>query len=563
MKDTFHIVPSSYDDDGFPVWRTPLTPAKNTTRAMILAPPDHVIPVIFVPGVMGSNLKLVAGIGGVKNAGEFAWRPDQAGGAEAVLDAATRQLLLNPNNTKIDSRFIVDKKKDVTLPHNMSLKCVESRGWGSVYWKSYGAMLMYLESLLNLPCFYDPDQDKVLINALFRSLIDVGITLPGKPSLKLEKTELEKMSDYWFPMHAFGYNWLQSNGDAGISLANEIRRIKLFYQEKMRLPDACKKVILITHSMGGLVARAAAHPDIGKAENNILGIIHGVMPAIGAAAAYKRMRTGFEHGEIDWFSMGSVKSQLGGQAVAGRNGRDVTAVLGHAPGGLQLLPNKAYTPEGWLKMTGIEAQPYTVPINGNPYDSIYREQKKWWRLINPEWLDPAMLFEQAGPRSAWDSFNRALTKAETFHGKLGHHYHPNTYCFHGEDAKHRPSYGMVIWKKAGSSYQGIFSAVGNAETNVNLMKNGMAFQRADDATGHVAAELNRTVLAFEMAEALEAGDGTVSVISGAAPYRFASSCVRTQLSVVGIDHQGAYSTDNEIVMDFIAYSICKIVKEAV
>ncbi len=564
MKDTFHIVPSSYDDDGFPVWRTPLTPAKNTTRAMILAPPDHVIPVIFVPGVMGSNLKVVRAISNIKrNPDDIAWRPDLAGIQNAALTAATRQQLLDATNTLVDKRVVIGGKCSISPPHGMSLKCAESRGWGSIYWKSYGDMLMHLESLLNLPCFYDPAIDKVLVNALFSPLTEQGIALPGQQVLKLARAELEHMSEYWFPIHAVGYNWLQSNEDGGIYLASEINRIKNFYQQKLKHPAACQKVILITHSMGGLVARAAIHPDIGKAEANVLGIVHGVMPAIGAAAAYKRMRTGFEHGEIDWFSMGSVTSQLGAQAVAGRNGRDVTAVLGHSPGGLQLLPNKAYLPEGWLKMTGIDAQPYVVPMNGNPYDAIYREQRKWWRLINPEWLDPAAMFEQTGTRSAWGSFNKALTIAEKFHEKLSHHYHPNTYCFHGVDAKRHPSYETVVWEKAGFTYQGVFSKIGNPSTNSDLMKNGSAFERGDDTTGHAAAELNKIVLAFSMAEATEAGDGTVSVISGAAPHRFAPACIHAQLAISGIDHQGAYSVSNQNVMNFIAYSICKIVKDAI
>ncbi|MES2742427.1 MAG: hypothetical protein V4754_15965 [Pseudomonadota bacterium] len=563
MKDAYHIVPMAYDDDGFPVWSTPLTPSQNPKKAMVLAMPDHVIPVIFIPGIMGSNLKVTQNISKIKiDAGAIAWRPDGAGLKNARLTAATRQLLLDPENTTVDTRINVDGTSYVTPFPGMSLKCAELRGWGGIYWKSYGGVIQYMNNTLNNPCFYDPSMDKVVTNGIFKGLADKGINSPGRPQLKLDANEIAHMSEFWYPIHAFGYNWLQSNEIAGKSLANEIQRIKSFYQTKLKHAAACQKVILITHSMGGLVARAAVHPNIGAADSDVLGIIHGVMPAIGAAAAYKRMRTGFERGEIDWLSLGNIKAEMGGQAVAGRNGRDVTAVLGHSPGGLQLLPNKTYHSEGWLKMGGVENNPYVLPMLGNPYTSIYGEQKKWWRLINPEWLDPAENFSTNKDRSAWGSFVAALALAENFHEKLGHHYHHNTFVFHGADAQLHPSYGTVTWEKAGSMHQGIFSAIPNASTNINLMKDGFAFIRGDDAQGIVTAELNHAVLAFSMTKGRDAGDGTVPAISGAAPQRYAPACVQAQLAVTGIDHQGAYDTNNAIVMDFIAYSVCKIAKDA-
>lgn len=561
MKDVFHVVPQSYDDEGFPVWQTPLTPTRNTKRAMVLGPPDHVIPVIFVPGIMGSNLKIARANPAIdKRIEDIAWRPDFAGAANALQSAATRQQLLNPRNTLVDTRVTVNGKCSISPPSGMSLKCAEFRGWGSIYWQSYGDVLMHLENVLNLPCFYEPELDRVVINAQLLSLIESGIAAPGQGQLKLQRSDLERMSEYWFPVHAFGYNWLQSNEIAGILLAKEIKRIIEFYQRKLKYTGACQTVILITHSMGGLVARAAVHPMIGNVEANVLGVLHGVMPAIGAAAAYKRMRTGFEHGEIDWFSLGSVKAELGGQAVAGRNGRDVTAVLGHSPGGLQLLPNKAYQPEGWLKMTGVESQPYVVAMNRDPYATIYREQNKWWKLIVPWWLDPANIFASDPNKSAWDSYDRALTQAEHFHDKLGHHYHPNTYCFYGADAVQHPSYGAVTWTKAGYLSQGGYSPGRNPTTNAEIMKNGVAY--SEDATGIATAKLNYVTLAFEMTKGRDPGDGTVPSVSGAAPQQYSPGRIRTQLAVTGIDHQGAYRTTNQTVMNFMAYSVCKIAEAA-
>ncbi|MFX5747526.1 hypothetical protein ABTE19_21620, partial [Acinetobacter baumannii] len=77
--------------------------------------------------------------------------------------------------------------------------------------------------------------------------------------------------------------------------------------------------------MGGLVARACAQlPEMAE---RILGVVHGVMPALGAPATYKRIRAGFEGA---------------GQVVLGRNAAECTAVMANAPGPLELLPTAQY-----------------------------------------------------------------------------------------------------------------------------------------------------------------------------------------------------------------------------
>lgn len=86
--------------------------------------------------------------------------------------------------------------------------------------------------------------------------------------------------------------------------------------------------ILVTHSMGGLVARAAM--KLSGAEGQVFGVVHGVQPAYGAPAAYMRMKAGFEGSDIT----GRIASRF-----LGPTGRDVTALLANAIGGLELLPD--------------------------------------------------------------------------------------------------------------------------------------------------------------------------------------------------------------------------------
>jgi pimeloyl-ACP methyl ester carboxylesterase len=72
-----------------------------------------------------------------------------------------------------------------------------------------------------------------------------------------------------------GYNWLRCNSEAAARLAQKIDT--WIAEWKARPGYQCDKVILISHSMGGLVCRAYArqHPD------KVLGVIHGVQPAVG------------------------------------------------------------------------------------------------------------------------------------------------------------------------------------------------------------------------------------------------------------------------------------------
>jgi pimeloyl-ACP methyl ester carboxylesterase len=78
-----------------------------------------------------------------------------------------------------------------------------------------------------------------------------------------------------FPVYAFGYNWTDSNENCGKKLAARIQEV---IKEAKQVTGLCEKVILITHSMGGLVARWAS--EVAGAQGSILGIIHGVQPAL-------------------------------------------------------------------------------------------------------------------------------------------------------------------------------------------------------------------------------------------------------------------------------------------
>ena len=103
----------------------------------------------------------------------------------------------------------------------------------------------------------------------------------------LTDDEFRRLGDYYYPVWACGYNWLDSNEVAADRLIKRINEVMDWYKKgKYWIPMG--KVIVVTHSMGGLVARRAAQ----KAGDNILGVVHSVLPVGGAPVVYRRFRGG-------------------------------------------------------------------------------------------------------------------------------------------------------------------------------------------------------------------------------------------------------------------------------
>lgn len=250
---------------------------------------------------------------------------------------------------------------------------------------------------------------------------------------------LAKLFD--FPVYAVGYNWMDDPENAGKWIA---QKISDFISEAKSVTGACEKVILITHSMGGIVSRAAS--ELCGAHDSILGIVHGVQPVTGSPAAYWRMKAGFESGgATSW--------------VLGNSGPEVTCILGNMPGGLCLLPNKNHVTnsnqQAWLRVVDGGTVTLQLPSQ-DPYEEIYKVKAEvqqldpelapsgndYWGLIDESLLNPELkppsgdndneaLDDASGPPSPWDNYLNVLGIAEAFHDKLGLAAHPNTLCLHG------------------------------------------------------------------------------------------------------------------------------------
>jgi pimeloyl-ACP methyl ester carboxylesterase len=358
------------------------------------------IPLVFVPGIMGSRLR----VAGTDGTGE-----DPDGFPNMRWNPSSKITFMLPNFTGAEAAF---RRRMLVGKGNFFKKFLEVD---------------------------NPDQVGDGIDAIYSGYKGFLKSLRNYDWGPLQKI-------FVFPVYAVGYNWTDSNDNSGKKLAGRISQI---IQEATSITGLCEKVILITHSMGGLVARAAS--QFHDAQSNILGIIHGVQPINGSPAAYWRMKAGFEGAlHISW--------------TLGSTGPTVTCVLANVPGGLELLPNKKYITnsgqKAWLSVTDGQKTILSLP-KSNPYEEIYRvkarvqptpgenpSSNKYWGLVDPDLLAPGIgpappnaplnrrdpdTFHDAAHSAdgQWQQFLDLLADVETFHDKLGQTPHPHTFCFAG------------------------------------------------------------------------------------------------------------------------------------
>ena len=368
----------------------------------------------------------------------------------------------------------------------------------------------------------------------------------------LEEKEVMRVANCLYPVHAMGYNWLQSNAVSAKKTAARIRDLIKSYQAH---GHKCDKVILVTHSMGGILARALIHPEMGGLNDCVLGIYHSVQPVYGSAAAYKRVRSG-------------VDGHLPAPAIIGNTGQDVTAVFANAPGPLELLPTPEYG-HNWLKVqdrngktlaqwpatADVSAAPSdatnAVDMSGAPLGDIYtQEPENWWRLINPKWTNPAK--KKFKGSSATKLVNERIADAQAFHAKIKNTFHAHTYASYAADAKN-PTHGSVIYKIEPLSHADI-----HVNTAIAAAKESPLLWRlvSEDGTGDLIVSLkDQRRFKLKLLPPQDAGDGTVPSDYSAAKVKAAVHFVQT-----GYDHQGSYKADAVSVS--MLYAMIKIANTA-
>jgi hypothetical protein len=309
----------------------------------------------------------------------------------------------------------------------------------------------------------------------------------------------------------------------------------------------CEEVIIVTHSMGGLLARALLHPDYGNLLDeklfSVLGVYHSAMPTTGAAATYKRMRFGFQE---SWAFLGET-----GASIFGVDGEHATAVLANASGPLELLPSEAYGRD-WLKVINWRNEVlWSWPRNADtPLNSIYvKPNLAWWRLVNPKWVNPA---EGSGKNN--ENINEVydrLRRAFDFVQSIKDTFHPTmtfaSYCTSSE----RPCYGEVVFR------------VLDADPKGQLLKNSPPVENwqllSDDKKGTLIVQAGSNKLTLRLVQPKSEGDETVPGGRSASKLP-GSHFVHGRKDGEGYEHQNSYA--NNDVLASLLYSIVKISKTA-
>jgi pimeloyl-ACP methyl ester carboxylesterase len=282
------------------------------------------VPIIFIPGIMGSRLVLPGGSN---------WDPDDS---LNMLEWAHRHpedkshnlvvanIAWAPSFQTFSVSATIDleiKEKDPTFlgnaaaAHTSIMELYSARGWAGVSWQFYGLALCLLETTFN----------------------SADGSLAGSN-----------------PVYAFSYDWRQPNQANGIKLAAYVDQV-------LGHEFSATKVALVTHSMGGLVARAATLlPGLSA---KVTGVVHSAQPSNGAVVAYRRYQTGCN---CLWDGFG-VASQVM-ENILGTSPEDYAVTSSGIPSVFELLPNDRFSQfsvKPWLI-----TQPATDQTN--VYDSYKR-----------------------------------------------------------------------------------------------------------------------------------------------------------------------------------------------
>jgi len=259
--------------------------------------------IVFVPGVMGSRLHFSS---------NSAFIPDRAWDPDSV--PAMAQWAGTPAGTMRDW-LRVDGDATVSLIETPPVPASE-RGWGRG-WASRTDISL--------------TSDQVR-----RRFGTVALSSYGSFLTRLdERIANGDFGSGWnLSLYAYGYDWRQPIEELGRTLAADLAGgtggTGVFGTEGLIRREQADWCILITHSMGGLVARAALKQSP-QLQQKILGVLHGVQPATGATVFYRRCITGAAH---PWDGDGGFRR------IIGSDGPAFATVVSGLPGPVNLFPSQ-------------------------------------------------------------------------------------------------------------------------------------------------------------------------------------------------------------------------------
>ncbi|HCF0993367.1 TPA: hypothetical protein NH746_006508, partial [Pseudomonas aeruginosa] len=228
------IIPRSRDSLGRPVYKAQLTRTDNQSEKVALIRQTAPLPVIFIPGIMGTNLRNKADKSEVWRPPNGLWPMDDLFASIGALwtwawrGPKARQELLKAEQVEVDDQGTIDVGQS-----GLSEEAARLRGWGKVMRSAYNPVMGLMERRL------DNIASRRELQAWWN---DEALSPPGDQGEEqgkvgpIDEEELLRASRYQFDVWCAGYNWLQSNRQSALDVRDYIENTVLpFYQKECGL----------------------------------------------------------------------------------------------------------------------------------------------------------------------------------------------------------------------------------------------------------------------------------------------------------------------------------------
>lgn len=194
---------------------------------------------------------------------------------------------------------------------------------------------------------------------------------------------------------------------------------------------------------------------------------------------------------------------------------------------------------------------WSLPGNGeSALKSIYLQPvDNWWRLINPDWVNPGQVHEKKGGGMA--AVNRRLKEAAAFVEDISATFHPTSCYASFCSSSERPSFGEVVFKMVDRE---IWDTRNSGFPPVESWK-----LVSDDGKGTLKVHAGARLLTLKLQPPTAPGDETV-------PAERSAKQIAGKLFVHGeskgksYEHQNSYA-DRDVLTSML-YSIVQIAKTA-
>ena len=208
--------------------------------------------------------------------------------------------------------------------------------------------------------------------------------------------------------------------------------------------------------------------------------------------------------------------------ILGDTARTMAPVVANASGPLELFPAGAYG-DDWLRVRWIDAQG-REQLKVLDVQRAINDPDCWWRVVNPEWVNPA---DQDPDRASFAATAIRLAAARRLHDALAHGASPTNSHGNYVNDPERPTWGNVTW----SCVHSIPGAADPDPRNWTLVN--------DDAQGTIRVRSGDAEFDLKLEPPADAGDGTVPAARSGAKVQ-----VQGQLwEQTGYEHQDCYHID--------------------